>query len=265
MPYKHLVARCGSPISASAILVCFVLLAVCGSFAQSTSAPDRATVKIDVLPVYSEMSTTSAVVKSLKKGDAVTLGFEIRQSDEAWCSIKEPGQTKRLGYVLCRDLDRPKPTTYEISQIAPASSPETFVRKTTAPDFTLRDLDGNVWSLHDHRGKFVLLDFWAIWCGPCRAELPHLEEIEREYRNRGLEVVTIDAADPPETAARYVHSNRFTFTTLLDPNLTASRLYEARYIPTLVLIDPEGNTVLYGVGYHPSSVLRSGLAQAGVR
>src|SRR3974390_64998 len=67
-----------------------------------------------------------------------------------------------------------------------------------APDFTVTDLTGKKLSLADYRGKVVLLDFWATWCTPCRAEIPHFVKFQEKYRDQGLQVIGISMDDGPK-------------------------------------------------------------------
>lgn len=111
-----------------------------------------------------------------------------------------------------------------------------------APDFTLTTRgggQGKAVSLSQLRGQVVVLDFWASWCPPCRAAIPALERIHREYGPRGVAVIGInvsDNADPHE----FMASMNATYTVLID-NGTTARDYKVKGIPTLVVIDREGN------------------------
>src|SRR5664279_2139807 len=76
-----------------------------------------------------------------------------------------------------------------------AAAPKLTASGNLAPDFTLTDIDGKKLALSDYRGKVVLLDFWATWCTPCRAEIPHFVEYQNAYRDQGLQVVGISMDD----------------------------------------------------------------------
>ncbi len=110
-----------------------------------------------------------------------------------------------------------------------------------APDFTLSTragAGGQSLSLSDLKGRVVVLDFWASWCPPCRAAIPALEKIHRDYQSHGVAVIGInvsDNADPHE----FMASMNATYTVLVD-NGTAARAYRVRGIPTLVVIDKSG-------------------------
>ena len=97
-----------------------------------------------------------------------------------------------------------------------------------APDFTLRDLSGESVQLSKQRGEVVLLDFWATWCGPCRYDMPFVQNLAERYRDRGLRVFGINA-EPADTAAAYLRENELTFPTLQDPGMRIAKLYKVNY------------------------------------
>jgi thiol-disulfide isomerase/thioredoxin len=221
-------------------------------------SPATATVKIASLEVHESMSTGSAVAKVLKKGDKVVVGLELQIGGADWCEVSEPGKGARLGYVPCAALARPAPPT--------RSADRRFIPgEVEAPDFTLTGLDGQSYSLHDLRGHYVLLDFWVTWCGPCRMEMPRLDQLQKEYAGSGLEVVGVNAGEAPDRVRRFIEQNGYSYTILFDPQDTASRLYDAEYIPTLVVIDPRGDVRFYDSGAYPEQALRAVLARVGLR
>jgi cytochrome c biogenesis protein CcmG, thiol:disulfide interchange protein DsbE len=111
-----------------------------------------------------------------------------------------------------------------------------------APDFALPNLDGRTVRLSEFRGrKAVLLNFWATWCPPCRAEMPTMERAYREYGPRGLEIlaVTIDAGRADGVRA-FMQELNLTFPALLDPDMTVLYAYRLGGIPGSFLIDRRG-------------------------
>ena len=110
-----------------------------------------------------------------------------------------------------------------------------------APDFTLTDIAGKKTSLAEFRGKVVLLNFWATWCGPCRAEMPSLNKLYLDLRDRGFVVlaVSIDTSDKPVKS--FVAEKRLAFPVLMDKDKEVSfDLYGAMGMPTSFLIDKNG-------------------------
>ena len=104
-----------------------------------------------------------------------------------------------------------------------------------APDLALRDLAGRTVALSSLLGRPLLLDFWAPWCDPCRASIPHYEGLAA----RGLRVVGV-AEDDPATVAAFVKTNGPSYAVLLDPDGRAMRAFGARGLPTVFLLDARG-------------------------
>jgi peroxiredoxin len=112
----------------------------------------------------------------------------------------------------------------------------------TAPDFTLKSLDGQKVSLRDFRGKSVLLNLWATWCGPCRGEMPFLQEVSEdpEWAKRGLVVLGVNLGESAAAVQQFMEVNSLSFTVLLDTEKEVGVRYNARYIPTTYFIDKDG-------------------------
>jgi peroxiredoxin len=110
-----------------------------------------------------------------------------------------------------------------------------------APDFTLTDANGNSVKLSDYRGKVVLLNFWATWCGPCALEIPWFVEFEQQYKSKGLEVIGISMdEDGWKVVKPYIQERKVNYRVLLG-NDTVSQLYGGvESLPTTFIIDREG-------------------------
>jgi len=133
-----------------------------------------------------------------------------------------------------------------------------------APDFSVTDLKtGKRVKLSSFRGKPVLLDFWATWCGPCKETLPHTEDLFREFGKNDLQVVTI-SDETPQKIMDFVKNNGFTFPAYEDVNDEATNLYNAHAIPLVVIIDKDGKMSKYIQGGVPEDVLRKALKKVGV-
>jgi peroxiredoxin len=133
-----------------------------------------------------------------------------------------------------------------------------------AADFTLNDLDGKPVTLKDLRGKVVLLDFWATWCGPCRIEMPRLEALHKELKAKGLVVLGINQREEATRARAYIERSGYSFPILLDKEGVASDAYQVSAIPTLLVIDKAGKVSSHFVGLREESVLREAIAKAGL-
>jgi peroxiredoxin len=125
-----------------------------------------------------------------------------------------------------------------------------------APDFALTDLEGESFRLGEQRGRVVLLDFWATWCGPCRLSLPHLQELHKRFGERGLLVVGIDIGEDAETVREFVEERGLTFRMLLDEGDEVSPLFRVTGLPHTVLIDREGQVVKVYTGFAPEMAER---------
>jgi len=118
-----------------------------------------------------------------------------------------------------------------------------------APSFSLEDLKGREHKLSSYRGKAVVVDFWAVFCPPCRKELPILYKLAGEYESRGLVFITINGSEAKEKISKFLKTNSLErMTVLLDPDGKVSRSYDVRFIPQLVLIDKNGAVVNVIIG-----------------
>ncbi len=109
-----------------------------------------------------------------------------------------------------------------------------------APAWTLESVDAGKVSLQDYQGQTVLLNFWAVWCGPCVVEMPLLQARFEDYGTRGLAVLGINFDDPVEDVEIFKESLGLTFPILLDPGGRIQDLYRIRGYPSSIFVDPEG-------------------------
>ena len=115
-----------------------------------------------------------------------------------------------------------------------------------APDFTVYDLDGNPVKLSDFRGKPVILNFWASWCGPCKAEMPDLEAAYLEYGDE-IRFLTVNLTDgrseTVESASAYITQQGYTFPVYYDTKAECAYTYGVTGIPMTLFIDKNGDLV----------------------
>jgi peroxiredoxin len=125
------------------------------------------------------------------------------------------------------------------SQRPSVSGPAGMVGE-TAPVFTLHDDRGNAVSLQQYRGKVVVMNLWASWCPPCRAEMPDLQTVAREYARDGVVVVGVNQGESPQRAAAFARSLEIAFPIWIDDAQQYGRTYAALGLPTTIIIDRRG-------------------------
>jgi thiol-disulfide isomerase/thioredoxin len=101
-------------------------------------------------------------------------------------------------------------------------------------------VDGRETTLASLRGKPVLVDFWATWCEPCREEMPQIQALYDQFKDKGLMVVGIDTDEPAETARKYFEDQHYSFANLLGSGNDVVKKYGAEMIPMVMLIDKDG-------------------------
>ena len=109
-----------------------------------------------------------------------------------------------------------------------------------APDFSLSNLDGQSSRLAEWRGQPLVLNFWATWCPPCRAEMPALQAAAQAYRRQGVHVLGINQAEEPAQVVGFLQTLGLDFSVLLDRDAAVSQLYRVRSLPTTFFVDREG-------------------------
>ncbi|MDO8687303.1 MAG: redoxin domain-containing protein [Dehalococcoidales bacterium] len=109
-----------------------------------------------------------------------------------------------------------------------------------APDFQLRTLTGQTVSLSSLRGKPVLINFWATWCGPCKAEMPYLQQINDTWSAKGLVLLAVDIGEKPATIEKFMTELNLSMTVPMDSDGKVARAYLVGAIPTTFLIDKDG-------------------------
>jgi len=119
----------------------------------------------------------------------------------------------------------------------------------TAPEFTLKDANGSAVKLSDYRGKVVLLNFWATWCGPCKIEIPWFMEFEQQYKNQGFEVLGIAMDDDGWAAVKpYIAEHKMNYRVVLGDDAVANLYGGIDSLPTTFVINREGKVVDTHVG-----------------
>lgn len=139
-----------------------------------------------------------------------------------------------------------------LAAILSLTSTSSYATNPQAPDFSLRDLVGDAYDLHEHKGEIIVMNFWATWCRPCLVELPHLNAIDKKYEDKGVDVVviSIDAAREVSKAKAYIKSRKYQFTALFDTETSVVSQYNpSKAIPFTLIIDREMRIVHTHTGY----------------
>jgi len=120
-----------------------------------------------------------------------------------------------------------------------------------APDFALKSSNGENLRLSEYRGDVVMINFWATWCGPCRQEMPLLDELYSRYQRVGFNLLGVNIDDDSRRAMQMIEELGVTFPVLFDARKEVSKLYEVEAMPVTVLVDRNGDVRYVHHGYKP--------------
>ncbi len=158
--------------------------------------------------------------------------------------------------------DQKPQTTQTASDSSSDNSSEQSAEKIVAPDFTVYDIEGNPVHLSDFKGKPVVLNFWASWCGPCKMEMPDFNE---KYLELGEDInfIMVNSTDGSretvEIASEFIKSTGYSFPVYYDNDSDASMKYGVYSLPTTFFIDADGNFVTYATGAISGDILQKGI------
>jgi cytochrome c biogenesis protein CcmG, thiol:disulfide interchange protein DsbE len=145
-----------------------------------------------------------------------------------------------IGVVLALFLIKPNPPNN--SSVVPAQV------NFPAPELILNDLSGAKIKISDYRDQIVMINNWATWCPPCKAEMPTLSKYYKNHKEQGFTLFGIEAGDPKEAVASFVKDYKISFPVLLDPNNKSLTLFRNDSLPSSYVIDHDGNVVLAWTG-----------------
>ena len=127
-----------------------------------------------------------------------------------------------------------------------------------APNFTLKDINGDQFQLSQLKGKVVILDFWATWCPPCRQEIPHFVDLQKQYQSKGLEIVGISVDDRGAAVVKpFAQKFNINYTMLVDGQAITNLYGGVQGIPTTFVLDKQGRIVKKFVGLTDRSVFEN--------
>lgn len=181
-----------------------------------------------------------------------------------------------MGVFVYFQINRIVSDVRDISQNASSSQEPTVVENPTptlnadenqdptpAPEFELTSLEGDAVSLSDFRGQAVMINFWAIWCQPCRAELPLIQDFADRYQDE-LAVLAINMGEDRTNVEHFVNEFDYDLIFLLDPSSSVAPKFMVRGLPTSVFIDEDGWIQGMHIGLLNESLLSDYLSQVGV-
>jgi len=137
------------------------------------------------------------------------------------------------------------------SMLAASSLASSGLTGRPAPDFALKSSSGQNLRLSEYRGDVVMINFWATWCGPCRQEMPLLDQLYSRYQRVGFSLLGVNIDDDSRRAMDMINELGVSFPVLFDASKEVSRLYEVDAMPVTVIVDREGNVRHIHQGYKP--------------
>jgi len=123
-----------------------------------------------------------------------------------------------------------------------------FPKPPKAPDFSLSDLQGTSHTLSNYQGKVVVLNFWATWCPPCRAEMPSMQRAWEIMRNENMIMIAINVGEAESAVRNFSNRLKLDFPVLLDDSASIMHRWPSRGLPTTFVINPEGKIYYRAIG-----------------
>jgi len=130
----------------------------------------------------------------------------------------------------------------------PSQSLTPISGKPQAPEFKMMDMDDVVHKLSDYKGKPIIINFWATWCPPCRAELPSMNRAWKKVKDDGIEMLAVNVGEDEDTIFAFSGEYPIDFTVLLDENGKEIRNWPIKGLPTTFVVDPKGRIIYQAVG-----------------
>lgn len=140
-----------------------------------------------------------------------------------------------------------------VAGLSMAEAPKTGLRNgDLAPAFTLKTLDGKTLTRDDFKGKVVLIDFWATWCGPCRMALPELKDLQAKNAGKPLVIISVSADDSSKAVEEFVRSNDMGWLQAWDRGMkVAAGVFQVSSLPSYVVLGADGRIVYRQHGWAP--------------
>lgn len=129
-----------------------------------------------------------------------------------------------------------------------------------APDFTVELYNGETFTLSEHRGEFIVINFWGSWCGPCRAEAPIIQAAHEKYADQGVYIIGVGFHDTERAARAFIEERNLTYPTGPDTGLRIIERYHVDGAPETFIVGPEGDIIDFYIGPFPDDWLDTTLA-----
>lgn len=166
----------------------------------------------------------------------------------------------RLAVRYAPEQEAAAPVQTAPAAAEPAVSAEPEQTDPLAPDFTVTDAEGAETRLSDHRGRPVVINFWATWCPPCRSELPGFDSLYAEYGDR-IDFMMVDLTDgerdTEDVVRDFIAEQGYTFPVYFDTAFSASEAYQIYSIPVTVFVRPDGTIAAQQIGAMQEQALRA--------
>jgi thiol-disulfide isomerase/thioredoxin len=186
--------------------------------------------------------------------------------------MPQPVEMKQRMLIRSLKFDEPLPDSLfqftppegakEVAEFSYGGGKKSSLAGKPAPAFQVKSLDGAAYDLSALKGKVVLLDFWATWCGPCRKEIPGIERLHREFKDQGLVVIGMNVGEERETVEGFLKMAAVSYPVVLTADTNVVAAYEVNAFPTYVVIGRDGIVTAYQVGGAGEQALRDLLGKA---
>ena len=180
---------------------------------------------------------------------------------------KDPSGEPNYSYTQLAQLSRYESIKVDLKSPDYGSAMAVLVKQDEARakvDFTLTDITGKNWTLSKLKGKVVVVNFWATWCPPCRKEMPDLQALSQEFKDKGLVVLAV-SDETMDKVKPFIAENKYTFPVLLDPGRKVNTSYFVSGIPKNFVYNREGKLVAQSIDMRTRGQFLKMLAKAGLK
>ena len=235
----------------------------CERYALTRAAADSAAPGVTLHPrvVWVDPATRMVLMDSARVDQTLAQLGQLTSVTTMRMVVSEPDPAARADAFVFR----PDGGMRRVRRFVQRSPEHEALEGQPATDFTLETLaDAKPVRLSELKGKVVVLDFWATWCGPCRRWLPIVEQAHRDYAAKGLAVFAVNEREPESKVRAYLEQQKLDLPVLMDRSGSVGSIYRASSIPLTVVVGRDGNVLRVMVGLHEAEDLRDVLHEAGI-